>query len=497
MENKVNLIIDVEETPKKKYQWFLFALQHVLGVLVGTITVPLIIPGMPVAAAMLSAGLGTLLYILITKKKSPVFLSSNFSFIAPISSALAIGGITNAMGQPGNYAALLVGMAFVGLVYLTVALVVKFTGTAWIDKLLPTTVIGPTIMVIGLALAGSAVNNLTTVITSDGPVYNLIAILCGLFSLFVTAFCAHYGEGKMIGLIPFVIGMLAGYLLAMVFTLIGYTACGNEYFKIIDFKPFIDTFSAENIGIGSFFNYRMFVPNDKESFIFLRFEEIAQFNWSAIGTIALLFIPISVVGICEHIGDHKNLSNTIGRDLLGKEPGLTRTLIGDGVASAVSGEICGISNTTYGQSIAIIGTTRVASTNVLILAAIIMVVSSFITPITILLQTIPPCLTGGQALVLYGYISLSGMRVLLTSDIDFNKNKNIFIVSAILVSGIGGFALKFGDPLNPLIEISPIALAMILGIILNVSLKDSKEDKELEKQLKEKPKDIPLDEHKD
>ena len=485
MESK-NLLIDVDESPKKFYQTFLFALQHVLGVLVGTITAPLLIPGLPIAASMLSAGLGTLFYIFATKKEAPVFLSSNFTYIAPISSAIAVGGIANATGQPANYMAVMMGMVIVGLTYVIIALLIKFTGRAWINKLLPATVVGPTIMIIGLSLSFGGIKNLTMTNNGDPAAYNLMGIACGLVALFVTSFTAHYLKKKMVGLIPFVIGMLAGYVVALLATLIGYTACGNEYFKIIDFQPFIDTFSSENISFASFFNYKMFVPNDKEAFLFLRFEQIKQFDWASIGQLLIIFIPISLVSICEHIGDHKNLGNIINKDLLGKDPGITRTLIGDGLSTTIGGQLCGMANVSYGESIAIIGTTKIASVKVLIYAAIIMCVSSFITPITVLLETIPVCVMGGITLILYGFIAMSGMRVIKQSNINFDKNKNIFIISIILITGIGGFALKFGDPTNPLVEISPVALAMILGVVLNVILRDKKVAKDnLSEDLKD------------
>lgn len=461
---KNELILDVEQNPTKISHWFLFAIQHVLAVLVATITVPLLIPGMPIAATMVSAGIGTLFYILVTKKKSPVFLSSSFAYIAPMSSALAVGGITNAMGQAGNYAALMIGMAMVGLVYVIIALIIKTTGTGWLNKVLPPVVAGPVIMVIGLSLAGSAIGNLTG--TAAGN-YNLVFIACGLIALFVTALASHYGEGKMLGLVPFVVGMCSGYIAAVLFTLIGYNACGNEYFKVINFQPLVDIF--KNFDFSSIFNYKMFAPNNKESFMFLRWNQIKQFDWANIGQIALLFVPVSFVTIAEHIGDHENLGNIIGRDLLNKEPGMTRTLIGDGVATAISGQLAGCANTTYGESVAVVGTTKIASVNVLVTAAIMMIVFGLFTPFTALLQTIPPCVTGGVSLVLYGFIASSGVKMLMREKVDLNKTKNIFVASVILVVGIGGLILNFGP-----LQITSTAVAMILGIVINAVLREKK-----------------------
>ena len=469
-----NLILDVEQNPSKLSHWILFALQHVLAVLVATITVPLLVPGMPLAATMVSAGIGTLFYLFVTKSKSPVFLSSSFAYIAPMTSATAVALISDA-AVPGsgniNYMALILGMAMVGLVYVIVALFIKKFGTNWLNKVLPPVVAGPVIMVIGLSLAGSAINNLTNTAASPAN-YNLVFLACGLVALFVTAFAAHYGDGKMMGLIPFVLGMSAGYVTAVLFTLLGYNVAGNEYFKVVDFAPIVSIF--ENFDFSSIFNYKMFEPNDGESFVFLRFDEIARFDWSAIGQIALLFVPVSFVTICEHTGDHQNLGNIIGRDLLTEEPGMSRTLIGDGVGTAISGALCGAANTTYGESVAVVGTTKVASVNVIRLAAIMMIAFGLFTPFTALLKTIPACVTGGVSVVLYGFIAASGIKMVINKKVDLNQTRNIFIASAILVSGIGGLTFKFGDPTAPTFQITSTAVAMIIGIVLNFVLVDKK-----------------------
>ena len=475
MENETKLVLDVNENPKKIKDWILFAIQHILAMLVACITVPFL-TGLPVAPTLISAGIGTLCYILFTKKKSPVFLSSSFAYLAPMSSALAVGLIGEKTGN--NYLALILGMLMVGVVYCLVALIIKFVGTNWLNKLLPPIVVGPIIMVIGLGLAGSAVSNLTTA-SGSGESYNLIAILCGIIGLIATALSSHYGK-KMVALVPFVIGMASGYAAAVLFTLIGYYGFNNSYFNIVDFTPLINIFSADKISIASFFNYKIFVPNDPESFIFLKFNEISAFDWATIGEVALLFIPVAFVTICEHIGDHKNLGNIINRDLLNGEPGMTRTLLGDGVATAVSGALCGAANTTYGENVAVIGMTKVASVNVIILASIMTILIGFFTPFTALLQTIPSCVTGGISLILYGFIASSGIKILIKDKIDFSKSKNIIIASVILVVGIGGLALKFGPASDPVIEITKIAVAMILGIILNLILRDKKKEETTE-----------------
>lgn len=473
MENEKYLELDVDEQPKKIKDWLLFSIQHILAMLVACITVPAI-TGLPIAATLISAGIGTICYILFTKQKSPVFLSSSFAYISPMSSAMAVGLINNAAGN--NYLALILGMALVGLIYVIVGLIVKFTKTDWLNKLLPPLVVAAVIVVIGISLSSSAVKNLLTA-TGSKQEYNLIALVCGFVALLATALSSHYSKGY-IKLIPFIVGMCAGYITATLFTAIGYYGFVNDYFHIIDYTPFINIFSPDKISFASFFNYKLFIPNDPESFIFLRFDEISKFDWTTIGEVCLLFAPVAFVTICEHIGDHENLGNIIHKDLLNDEPGMSRTLMGDGVATAISGALCGAANTTYGENVSVIGMTKIASVKVVLLAAILTIVIGFFTPFTALLQTIPSCITGGVSLLLYGFIASSGIKMFIEKKINFSKSKNIFVTSVILVAGIGGLVLKFGDPSSPVIEISSIAVAMILGVILNLILVDKKEEKE-------------------
>lgn len=449
MNNNNNLVLDVEQNPSKIIHWILFAVQHILAMFVACITVPLL-TGLPIDATIVAAGIGTLFYIFTTKKKSPVFLSSSFAYIAPMSSALALGSAVN-----DNFLAVIIGMIIVGLVYVIIAVIIKFVGTKWLDKLLPPIVIGPVIMVIGLGLAGSAINNLTnTAVSADN--YNIIFVLCGLVAMLVTALAAIYGKNT-IKLIPFVLGILAGYGVAAIFTIIGNVA-DIELLKVIDFTPVIENF--KEIKFTSFLD----VPD----FLFLK--DFSAFEISQLPQILLLFGPVSFVTVCEHIGDHKNLSNIIGRDLL-KEPGLTRTLIGDGVATALSGAICGAANTTYGENVAVVGVSKIASVGVIILAAVVTVLLGFVRPLMCVVETIPACITGGVSLILYGFIASSGVKMLINNRIDFGNTKNIFVASVILVAGIGGLNITIGS-----ISITSTAVAMILGIILNVILKDKDAD---------------------
>ena len=470
-----NLVLDVEENPKSFGLCLVFAVQHILAMLVACITVPLI-TGLPIAATIIAAGLGTVIYIFCTKKKSPVFLSSSFAYLSPMLTGLCVGGVYDVLDdgtQVGvNYGALIIGMVSVGLVYAGVALVIKFVGTKWLSKVLPPIVVGPIIMVIGLSLSGSAIQNLTK---GGSLAYNWAAIVCGLVAMLVTALAAHYGKKKFISLIPFVCGMASGYLLALIFTVFGYYIGGEEALRIVDFTPFKNIFSKDTISFATFFNYKVFVPNDSESFIFLRFNALKRFNWKDLGEVLLLFVPVAFVTVCEHIGDHENLGNILGRDLLNDEPGMKRTLLGDGIATAVSGALCGAANTTYGENVAVIGTTKIASVNVVLVAAVLAIICGFFTPLTALLQTIPGCVTGGVSLILYGFIASSGVKMLIAEKIDFNETRNIFIASVILVCGIGGLVFVFGSG-NSAITISSIAVAMILGVLLNVILRDNKEN---------------------
>ena len=509
MDQSNKLILDVNESPKKISQWIILAIQHILAMFVACITVPLLVfaaytvpegfanagagvgfinasgaylAGTFIAPTLVAAAIGTLIYILLTKMKSPVFLASSFAYISPMIAAINLGAVAmtkdasgallvasagdKVVGAFANLWALPVGMAMVGAVYVIVALVIKFAGVAWLNKLLPTIVIGPVIMVIGLGLAGSAVSNLTTA-SGSGQGYNLIALLCGLVAMVVTALCAHYGK-KTIALIPFVLGMCAGYLTALVFTLIGYTACHNEYFHIINFDPIVNNFS--NLTVRSFI--------DVPSFVFMpeNVKAAAPLQASQLGTIALLFIPVSLVTICEHIGDHKNLSGIIGRDLL-VEPGLSRTLMGDGIATAASGILCGAANTTYGENVAVVGVTKIASVKVIILACLLTIAIAFLSPLMCVVETIPACVTGGVSLLLYGFIAASGVKMLIHEKVDFTKTKNIFVASVILVSGIGGLVIGFTAG-NVQITVTSTAVSMILGILMNRILVEKKENKE-------------------
>ena len=444
----------------------IFAFQQVLAVLAATILVPTII-GLPVQipAAILGAGLGTIVYLLFTRFKSPVVISSSFAFLGALSNAVAFG-----------YMGILLGGLFAGAVYVVIAIIVKFVGTRWVEKLMPPVIIGPTVALIGLSLAGNATADMVTA-TAAGQSYNLIALLCGLVTFFTVVIFSVQNRFKTGRLIPFILGILAGYVVASIFTVIGNLA-NIEYFKIIDWSPLVNNF--KNITVESFVTYPRFtlIGGIKELADGAVSEEILAANPEAhvitgmgILEVALAFVPVAFVTFAEHIADHKNLSSIINQNLL-EEPGLHRTLLGDGVGSMV-GTVFGICpNTTYGESVGCVAITKNASVRTIFAAACMLVVLSFITPLTAALRTIPNCVMGGVCLTLYGFIAVSGFKMF--QQVDLNKSKNLFIVAAILISGIGGLALQIpyrvagdGTILNA-ITITSIATALILGIITMV-----------------------------
>ena len=470
------MLLEVDEAPKKAGKWIILAIQHVLAMFVACVTVPMIVfsgvnvtiggvtqnlASAMIAPTLFSAGVGTIFYLFVTKFKSPMFLASSFAYMAAMSEAIKV----DAQAGQVNLWILPVGMAMVGVVYCLVALLIKLFGVAWLNKLLPPIVVGPVIMVIGLSLAGSAIGNLTG--TAAGA-YNWCNIISGLVAMVVTAICAHYGKGT-ISLIPFVLGMLSGYITGVLFTAIGYYGCSSDYCRVVNFDPFINLFS--NIRVQSFLDYPKFL------FLAAQSSNVVPLSGSAVGQAALIFIPVSLVTICEHIGDHKNMSGLLQRDLL-EEPGLSRTLIGDGVATAISGCLCGAANTTYGENVAVVGVTKIASTKVIFLACIFSMLLGFFSPVMALTQTIPACVTGGVSLILYGFIASSGVKMLIHEKVDMSKTKNIFVSSVILVAGIGGLVFSFGSG-EVSMSITSVSVAMILGIIMNAILREKKPSSEI------------------
>lgn len=446
---KMRLIYDVEDKPKLKAN-LVFAFQQLLSIIAATLLVPVLVNAaageqiLNQAAALFGAGAGTLTYIAFTRKKSPVYLGSSFAFISPLIGACAFG-----------YFGILLGAIFAGLVYVIIAIVIKFTGTKWVDKLLPPVIIGPTVALIGLSLCGSAISNVNG---SNAGGYNLIHIICGLIAFGATVLASVKGS-KTAKLIPFIIGVATGYVAAALFTVIG-NITSNAYLQVIDFSPLVNNF--KEITLESFIR----VPNFLAIGIWN--EGLEKLNgWQGVAQIALLFAPVAFVVLAEHIADHKNLSSVIERDLI-KEPGLTRTLLGDGVGSIVGSVFGGCPNTTYGESVGCVAITRNASVSTIIIAAIYSMILSFFTPFVEFVNTIPACVIGGICIALYGFIAVSGLK--MVQKVDLNESKNLFVVSSILVTGIGGLTLNFGA-----VQITAIATALIIGILTNLLVRDKRQ----------------------
>ena len=438
----MNLIYGINDKPKFG-QMLVFAFQQVLAILAATILVPVIVGnGMSQAAALFGAGVGTLVYQLLTKFKSPVFLGSSFAFLGSMAAAFA-----GAATVPAGFAGLIMGTAFAGLVYVAIAAAVKFAGVQWINKLMPPVVIGPTVALIGLSLAGNAVSDLQLGKVATCSPY--VAIICGLVTLLAIFIFSVYGK-KMVKLIPFILGILVGYAVASIFTVIG-MATGNEALLVINFAAFKDmTIFA--------------IPQ----FTFLEaFKGIKDIDGAYVATIAVAYIPVAFVVFAEHIADHKNLSTIIGQDLL-ENPGLHRTLLGDGIGSMAGAFFGGCPNTTYGESVGCVAITRNASIVTITTTAFLCMGISFFGPFVTFLSSIPNCVMGGVCVALYGFIAVSGLKMI--QKVDLNLNKNIFVVGSILIPGIGGLSLTFGK-----VTLTAIACALILGICTNLLLNKANE----------------------
>ena len=418
-ESTVDLLLDVNQRPSAG-KGILLSFQHVFAMFGATILVPLIL-GMPVSVALFASGVGTLIYMISTGFKVPVYLGSSFAFITAMSLAMKEMG--------GDVSAAQTGVILTGLVYVLVAAGVRFAGTKWIDKLLPPIIIGPMIIVIGLGLAGSAVTNAGLV--ADGNWKNaLVAVVTFLIAAFINT----KGKG-FLRIIPFLFAIIGGYLFALTLGLVDFTpVLKANWFEIPGFYlPF-------STG-GAFKEYNLYFGPE---------------------TIAIL--PIAIVTISEHIGDHTVLGQICGRQFL-KEPGLHRTLLGDGIATSVSAFLGGPANTTYGENTGVIGMTRIASVSVIRNAAFIAIALSFLGKFTALISTIPNAVLGGMSILLYGVIASNGLKVLIKERVDFAQMRNLIIASAMLVLGLGGAILKLGP-----VTLSGTALSAMTGIILNLIL---------------------------
>lgn len=461
----MKLVYNVDAKPKQMGYWntVVFAIQQLLAIMAATLVVPVIInsnmidagmesPAMSSAAALFGAGVGTLVYLLFTRRKSPVFLGSSFAFIGSMTAAFA-GAATIGLG----YLGLIIGAAVAGLVYVIIALIVKLCGVAWINKIMPTVVIGPTVTIIGLSLAKNAVGDMTKSGTGTASPY--VCLICALVTLAVTMIASAYGN-KKIRLIPFIIGVLAGYAVAAIFTFIG-MAANLDALKVINFSAITSLWEG---GIG----LHTFLDVEPHKFTFVNaLGGFKDFNLSYLATVVIAYAPVAFVVFAEHIADHKNLSTIIEKDLL-EEPGLSNTLLGDGIGSLAGAFFGGCPNTTYGESVGCVAISGNASVWTIIYTAIGAILISFLAPFVAFVNSIPSCVMGGICVALYGFIAVSGLK--MVQKVDLSQNKNLFTVSVILITGVGGLVLTFGQ-----VTITTTACALILGILANLMLKNAKE----------------------
>ena len=428
VEENSNMLLGTGEKPTS-LRWLLLAIQHVCAMFGATILVPIVVNTtagadiLSIPVALVSSGIGTLIYLVCTRNRSPVYLGSSFAFIAPMVAGYAIGGTGSV------FTALMI----VGIVYVIISLIIRMTGPSWINKLLPPVVVGPMIMVIGLSLAPTAIAS----IGLDMEVIPWQSLVVAFISFLVTALVAVRGKG-ILQVIPFLVGIVGGYIVAAALGMVDFSA----------------TFAASVIEVPKF--YMPFMNYD--------------LNFAAVLTI----VPIALVTMVEHVGDHKVLSEIIGRDLI-EDPGLQRTLLGDGLATFIAALLGGPANTTYGENTSVVGMTRVASTYVIGLAAVIAIIFAFSGHLTALLTAIPGPVLGGISILLYGFISVNGLKILIHNQVDFNNNKNVVVAATMLVLGLGGAALSlvYGD-LS--ISISGMSLAAIVGVLLNLLVPEEKHE---------------------
>ena len=457
----MKLIFNVKDKPSFG-QMIVFAIQQLLAIMAATIAVPAIVGnGMSASAALFGAGVGTIVYQLFTKFRSPVFLGSSFAFISSMVAAFA-GATSASLG----YLGIILGALFAGLVYVVIAIVVKLVGVNWINKLMPAAVIGPTVAIIGLSLASAAIKDVFSYGPQDSNGNFImsgnawISFATALVTLFTVVICSTYGK-KIGKLFPFIIGIIAGYIFALIATLIG-NAADIPALMILDFAPF-KALTAEGVTLSTFIS----IPE----FSFLEaIKGVDNFSWTYLATIAVAYVPVAFVVFAEHIADHKNLSSIIEKDLL-ENPGLHRTLLGDGIGSFAGAVFGGCPNTTYGESVGCIAITRNASVATITTTAVMAILSAFVSPFVAFLDSIPGCVMGGVCVTLYGFIAVSGLKMI--QKVNLEANKNLFVVSVILISGIGGMAIGIGP-----VKITSIACALILGIITNIALSKAKDDTE-------------------
>jgi uracil permease len=427
--NDNNLLYGISDTPKTIKEWILYSLQQLMAVFVATVLIATIC-GTPISSCFLGGAIGTIVYQLITRFKSPMFISNSGATVSAVIGALALSA------DRQNYLMVFIGGLVIAAIYCAMAMIIKYKGISAINKIFPPTIVGAVTIVIGLNLAGF----IPTYIQVGGS-YSLWGAFVAIATMIVIAVSSHYFKG-FLKTIPFLIGLVFGYVMCLILDLCGVDMINWAAFENIKWYPDL-----------AFLHWRA-----------------GDFSWSNLGQTVLLFAPVAICALLEHYSDHKVLSNIIGTDLTA-EPGLDKTLVGDGVASAVGTALCGLPNTSYGESIATTGFSRVASVKVVTLAAAIMFLLAFVGPLQAVIQSIPSCVFGGCAMILYGYIACSGLKTIIREKINLEDNKNLIVVSVILTTGVGGMFLQFGS-----FQMAGVALSMILGVILNLILKSKKDD---------------------
>lgn len=444
MEQTKALIYDAHEKPSAG-KWFVLSLQHVFAMFGATILVPLT-TGLPVSVALFTSGVGTLIYILCTKAKVPVYLGSSFAYITPIA---IISGFNDNVAKP-YYGSALTGLFVVGIIYVVIALLVKIAGKGWINKVLPPVIIGPMIAIIGFSLSSVAITS-AGLVAGGGWKSILIALVAFLSVILIATFAKGF-----LKIIPFLVGIVGGYIFALILGKVEL-----DPVKAVLSNP------SEWVKIPEF----MFLWFKDKEVTFLGTDiTFYKLNFAALITIA----PLAFVTACEHIGDHAVMSKICDKDFL-KDPGLDRTLIGDGIATSFAAMVGGPANTTYGENTAVVGMTKIGSVWVTGLAAVIAIILSFFNVLTVIIQSIPAAVMGGMSIVLYGFIGLNGVKVLIDNRVDFSQTRNMLIASTILVLGLGGAVIDFGK-----FSIYGMALAAIVGILLNAILPKEKEEKRKE-----------------
>jgi uracil permease len=426
-----NAVLDVNEKPSKG-QLITLSFQHMFAMFGSTILVPQLV-GLSPAIALLTSGIATIIFLLVTKFQVPAYLGSSFAFIAPI--IIAVNGLDES-GQAINPGNAMIGAVFVGLVYGVVSLVIWKSGHKWIMKLLPAIVVGPVIMVIGLGLSGVAVDMAMNITNAEGiKEYSFLHFSAALVTLFTAIICTVYFK-NIISTMPILIGLVVGYIYSII---IG----------IVDFTPIKES--------------KMFASPD---FLIPG----VHYDFVVTSNILLIMVPIVIVTISEHIGHQLVLGKVVERDYI-KEPGLHRSLLGDGLGTIVSALIGGPPKTTYGENIGVLAITRVYSVYVILGAAVIAILLSFFGKAMAVISTIPTAVLGGVSILLFGIIAASGLRMLVDAKVDFGNSRNLVIASVILVIGIGGAKLVVTESLS----IEGMALAAIIGVILNLILPGRKE----------------------